>query len=161
MARQGFDLQLTRYEERIARNVLHDLDGALARRRDGHRVEAHALARDTAGCVGGHQGGRFPKFRLYDLRHSFATHLLAEGAPITSVSNQLGHAKPTTTLAFYAHWLPRGDKAYTDRLTAARQLAGDKVVRRLETFVPQGRGETLEQQRLEVAPRAGLEPATS
>jgi integrase len=47
--------------------------------------------------------------------------LLAEGAPITYVSDQLGHAKPTTTLQFYARWLPRGDKAYIDRLTMARE----------------------------------------
>jgi integrase len=25
-----------------------------------------------------------PRFRLYDLRHTFATHLLSQGAPITS-----------------------------------------------------------------------------
>ncbi len=38
-----------------------------------------------------------PGFRLYDLRHTYATHLLAEGAPITYVAAQLGHAKATTT----------------------------------------------------------------
>jgi integrase len=57
-----------------------------------------------------------PRFRLYDLRHSFATHLLAQGAPITYVAAQLGHSKPTTTLAYYAHWLPSGDKRYIDQL---------------------------------------------
>ncbi|HEX7409960.1 MAG TPA: tyrosine-type recombinase/integrase [Candidatus Binatia bacterium] len=45
----------------------------------------------------------------YDLRHSFATQLLERGVPITYVSGQLGHAKPTTTLAWYAHWLPSVD----------------------------------------------------
>jgi integrase len=40
-----------------------------------------------------------PAFRLYDLRHRYASHLLAEGAPITYVAAQLGHARPTTTLA--------------------------------------------------------------
>jgi hypothetical protein len=38
---------------------------------------------------------------------------------------QLGHRKPTTTLQFYAHWLPQDDTPYLDRLTAARQAAGD------------------------------------
>ena len=36
-----------------------------------------------------------PSFRLYDLRHTFATQLLANSTPITDVSAQLGHAKPT------------------------------------------------------------------
>jgi integrase len=61
-----------------------------------------------------------PKFRLYDLRHSYAAQLLKSGAPITYVADQLGHSKPTTTLLFYAHWLPDGDKAYIDRLEAIR-----------------------------------------
>ena len=50
-----------------------------------------------------------PGFRVYDLRHSFATLLLSRGVPITYVSAQLGHAKPTTTLQWYSHWLPASD----------------------------------------------------
>jgi hypothetical protein len=33
-------------------DVLHDRDGALANERDGHRLGAHAVARDAAGGVG-------------------------------------------------------------------------------------------------------------
>ncbi len=61
-----------------------------------------------------------PRFRLYDLRHTYASHLLADGAPLTYVADQLGHEKPTTTLQHYAHWLPSGDKGYVDRLAAIR-----------------------------------------
>jgi len=42
-------------------------------------------------------------------------------SPITYVAAQLGYAKPTTTLAHYAHWIPRGDKGWVDRLAEARQ----------------------------------------
>ncbi len=35
--------------------------------------------------------------------------LLQKGKPITYVASQLGHAKPTTTLKNYAHWLPTDD----------------------------------------------------
>jgi hypothetical protein len=42
----------------LARDVLHDRDGALADERDWHRVGADALARDAAGGVGGAQEGR-------------------------------------------------------------------------------------------------------
>ena len=49
---------------------------------------------------------QLPHFRLYDLRHTYASLLLAAGAPITYVSAQLGHANPTTTLRYYARWIP-------------------------------------------------------
>ena len=57
-----------------------------------------------------------PNFRLYDLRHTFATLLLAAGAPITYVAAQLGHSKPTTTLQWYAHWSPTDRRTYVDDL---------------------------------------------
>jgi site-specific recombinase XerD len=60
-------------------------------------------------------------------RHTYASQLLAEGAPITYVAAQLGHARPTTTLAHYAHWIPRGDKGWVDRLAARRLEAADEV----------------------------------
>jgi integrase len=67
-----------------------------------------------------------PAFRLYDLRHSYASHLLVEGAPITYVAAHLGHARPTTTLAHYAHWIPRGDKGWVDKLAARRSAEAEK-----------------------------------
>ena len=41
-----------------------------------------------------------------DVGRTFASLLLAEGAPITYVSAQLGHTNPSTTLRFYARWIP-------------------------------------------------------
>jgi integrase len=69
------------------------------------------LSGGPRGALGHHkQGAGLSGFRgPYDLRHSFATQLLVRGVPITYVSAQLGHAKPTTTLAWYAHWLPSAD----------------------------------------------------
>jgi hypothetical protein len=52
-----------------------------------------------------------PAFRVYDMRHIFASLLLARNAPITYVAAQLGHANPATTLRFYARWIPsRGQR---------------------------------------------------
>jgi len=53
MARQGYDLQLTRYDEKLACDLLHDRDGTLADHRDGTAWERTAVARDAAGGVGG------------------------------------------------------------------------------------------------------------
>jgi len=61
-----------------------------------------------------------PHFTLYDLRHTYATHLLIERAELLYVSHQLGHAKPITTLMYYAHYMPRGDKKHLDRMMTAR-----------------------------------------
>jgi integrase len=46
-----------------------------------------------------------PDIRLYDLRHTHASHLLAAGAPVHVVSRRLGHASPVMTLNVYAHVL--------------------------------------------------------
>jgi integrase len=57
-----------------------------------------------------------PNHTVYDLRHTFATLHLAKGHPITYVSAQLGHSSPSTTLRWYAHWLPSNGKRYADSL---------------------------------------------
>jgi hypothetical protein len=44
-----------------------------------------------------------PRFRFHDLRHSFASLLIAQGADVVFVSRQLGHANPSITLSVYAH----------------------------------------------------------
>jgi len=56
---------------------------------------------------------------VYDLRHTFATLHLAKGHPITYVSAQLGHSDPSTTLRWYAHWLPTHDRRFADSLDVA------------------------------------------
>jgi hypothetical protein len=61
---------------------------------------------------------------VYDLRHTFASVLLARGVPLTYVSAQLGHALPTTTQQFYARWIPaKGERfieAVDDRTADSR-----------------------------------------
>jgi hypothetical protein len=53
MARQGCDLQLTRYDEKGWRATFYTTrDRTFPHERDGHRMGAHAVARDTAGGVG-------------------------------------------------------------------------------------------------------------
>ena len=56
------------------------------------------------------------QIRVHDLRHSFATLLLQAGAPITYVSQQLGHADASITLRVYAHYLPDASRKEVDLL---------------------------------------------
>ena len=103
-------------------------------------VMALQLARDGAVVFGDHEG-RFrnperishlfreqeqrcaralgedapPSIRLHDLRHTHATILLRARENVKVVSERLGHANVTTTLATYSHVMP-GDQ----RQAAAR-----------------------------------------
>jgi integrase len=55
-------------------------------------------------------------FRLYDLRHSCATLLLAAGENPKVVSERLGHATITLTLDVYSHVLPTMQQAASEKL---------------------------------------------
>lgn len=66
-----------------------------------------------------------PVIRFHDLRHTHASLLLAQEAPIKLVSERLGHAKIAMTMDTYAHLLPAMDSDATDRLDASlRQAQG-------------------------------------
>jgi integrase len=53
--------------------------------------------------------------RWHDLRHTFASLLIAGGANITFVSRQLGHTSSQVTLGIYAHLLDREEQARRTR----------------------------------------------
>ena len=73
----------------------HD-DGAPLR--PGELTAAFRSAADACGL---------PRWaHLHTLRHTFATYLLASGAPVKEVQELLGHASATTTLNVYGHVLP-------------------------------------------------------
>jgi len=83
----------------------------------GTALDQHNLSKAFRRCL---KKAKLPLAHSpYDLRHTFATLLLANGAPITYVAAQLGHANPATTLTWYAHWLPSGDKSHVDALDDA------------------------------------------
>jgi integrase len=85
---------------------------------DGHNVAKRfrALVRRAG----------LPQFSIYDTRHTYASHSLLMGAPVTYVAKQLGHSKPTTTLQHYAHWIPSGDPGLAEKLEAWRAQASPK-----------------------------------
>jgi integrase len=60
--------------------------------------------------------------RFHDLRHSHASWLLADGVPITAVSERLGHASVSMTLDCYSHVMPETQDVMLAVLD--RRLAG-------------------------------------
>jgi integrase len=51
---------------------------------------------------------------LHSLRHSHASQLISSGAPVTAVSERLGHANSAITLAIYSHAMPADMSAAAD-----------------------------------------------
>ncbi|WP_416403468.1 tyrosine-type recombinase/integrase [Arthrobacter sp. LFS091] len=47
--------------------------------------------------------------KLHDLRHFYASGLIAAGCDVVTVQRALGHAKATTTLDTYSHLWPTAE----------------------------------------------------
>jgi hypothetical protein len=59
---------------------------------------------------------KLPSFRVYDLRHTFGSLLLSMNAALVYVSQQMGHQSPTTTLKWYAKYIPGTGKRWVNLL---------------------------------------------
>jgi integrase len=79
---------------------------------------AFQRARDTAGL---------PRVRFHDLRHSAATLMLAEGVPLTVISEWLGHAGIAITAAHYAAVVPELRRDAADAMDRAIGSGGQLV----------------------------------
>lgn len=61
--------------------------------------------------------------RLHDLRHFYASGLIAAGCDVVTVQRALGHAKATTTLETYSHlWPSAEDKTRRAATTLAQEV---------------------------------------
>jgi integrase len=67
--------------------------------------------------------------RVYDLRHTYASLLLADGAPITYIAEQLGHSSSATTLRYYARWIPSKGKRWVNSLDRTTRRKKDYTSR--------------------------------
>lgn len=107
---------------------------------DAVRKRATALARQRA-AEAGEPVDRAPdltKVRIHDLRHSFASFAVADGATLFMVGKVLGHRQSSTT-EIYAHLHDDPLKAVADRTgakIAAALKAGAMRGRLLETHEP-------------------------
>lgn len=74
-----------------------------------------------------------PKIRLYDLRHTHATLLLAAGEHPKVVQERLGHATITLTLDTYSHVVPGMQERAAERLDSLLDCSKAAVAARFET----------------------------
>jgi integrase len=66
--------------------------------------------------------------RLHDLRHFYASGLIAAGCDVVTVQRALGHSKATTTLNTYSHlWPSAEDKTRAAAATLAGEVLGASV----------------------------------
>lgn len=66
--------------------------------------------------------------RLHDLRHFYASGLIASGCDVVTVQRALGHARATTTLNTYSHLWPTAENR-------TRTAAGALVAAALQSAV--------------------------
>jgi integrase len=96
----------------------HDLDGGSG---------AAVLSRPAALLEPAHDHQRpapLPEgLRFYDLRHTCASLLIAQGASVKAVQAQLGHATASITLDTYGHLFPSEMDTLGDRLELVRDAA--------------------------------------
>ena len=96
----------------------HRGDWLFAGERTTHRIR-------TRSATGGARRSR-PRsggIRLHDLRHFYASGLIAAGCDVVTVQRALGHSKATTTLETYAHlWPSAEDKTRKAAATLAEEV---------------------------------------
>jgi integrase len=63
-----------------------------------------------------------PEITFHGLRHTHVSQLIANGVDIVTVSKRLGHAKPSVTLAIYAHMFTTDDSKAAAAINAALTL---------------------------------------
>ena len=68
-------------------------------------------------------------FRFHDLRHTYATLLISQGAHPRVVMERLGHSSIQITMNTYGHLFPSEDEATSNRLEQVFQQASANVSR--------------------------------
>jgi integrase len=110
-------------EELLRVGVRQTDDTHVVTQTDGQPLMPQSLTHEFARFIA---GVKLPRVRFHDLRHSHATHLLANGVHPKIAQERLGHASVGTTLDLYSHVLPGMQADAASRVDAALRAALDK-----------------------------------
>src|SRR5207253_5633533 len=76
------------------------------------------------------------RFRFHDLRHTFGSLLIQDGASLTYVKEQMGHSSIQVTVDTYGHLIPGANVAFVDRLDSETTSQQNATPAQLEEVVP-------------------------
>lgn len=77
-----------------------------------------------------------PKMRFYDLRHTHASLLIAEGVHPKKIAERLGHASIKLTMDLYGHLFEGSDKESAERMQKIFGVRGQAALPASEKVVP-------------------------
>ena len=90
---------------------------------DGRPLQPNSLTHEFVRLLAKAKG--LPRIRFHDLRHTHATHLLANGVHSKVAQERLGHASVGVTLDLYSHVLPGMQEDAAAKVDAAIRAAID------------------------------------
>jgi len=86
--------------------------------RDGKPIEPHVMFWVFKKILG--KAG-LRNIRFHDVRHTYASLLLSNGASLVYVSKQMGHSTIRITVDVYGHWIPNEKNQVIDILDSGFQ----------------------------------------
>jgi integrase len=90
---------------------------------DGRPLQPNSLTHEFVRIF---EASSLPRIRFHDLRHSHATHLLANGVHPKVAQERLGHSTVGITLDLYSHVLPGMQEDAAAKVDATIRAAIDK-----------------------------------
>lgn len=112
--------------EPLMRNVQEWGSETLAVNEYGQSCSPHLVARHVR-SVRGDIDGLPPTFGFHDLRHYFASLLIAAGLDIKTVQARMRHASAQTTLDTYGHMWPDKDESSREAVSAILRTPGGLI----------------------------------
>jgi len=106
-------LRKKRKEEWLSKGKNEIPEWVFCNQKGGWLDASNVVNRHFLKCL---EKARLPRLRFHDLRHTFSSLLLTDGAPIAYVSEQLGHSSIELTVKRYGHLIPGANRSFVNNL---------------------------------------------